>query len=72
MLSRLGGERVSVADFETDKVDEYLRIRLAVVDEKGEVKQTSREVQQLKPKASSSTTAVQVSSNDLPLGFVKN
>ncbi len=69
MLSQLGGERVSVADFETDKVDEYLRIRLAVVDEKGEVKQTSREVQHLKPKASSSTTAVQVSSNDLPAWF---
>lgn len=69
VLSQLGGERVSVADFETDKVDEYLRIRLAVVDEKGEVKQTSREVQLLKPKASSSTTAVPVSSSDLPAWF---
>ncbi len=69
VLSRLGGEPVSSTDFETDKVDAHLRIRLEVVDEKGEVKQASREVQSLKPIASSSTTAIQVASNDLPLWF---
>jgi ATP-dependent helicase HrpA len=72
VLSRLGGERVSSTDFETDKVDAHLRIRLEIVDDKGEVKQTSREVQSLKPIASTSTAAIQVASKDLPPWFCEN
>ncbi len=50
-MSKIAGEKISVDDFQIDKIPEHLRIRIEVVDEQGKVVEATREVQQLQGRA---------------------
>ncbi|MDZ4850968.1 MAG: ATP-dependent RNA helicase HrpA [Pirellulaceae bacterium] len=58
VLGKLAGEKIETSDFELDRLDPHLKIRLEIVDETGKVKQATRE---LKPIASAQSIASNIS-----------
>ena len=45
VLSQFSGEKIRMEDFELERLESHLKIRLEIVDETGEVKQATRELE---------------------------
>ncbi len=48
VASEVAGEKLEKSDFEPDKLDQHLKLQIAVVDEKGKVTKTTRDVSTLR------------------------
>ncbi len=55
VLSHLAGEKIQVSDFELERLDPHLKIRLEIVDESGNVKQATRDLSPQSPSRSSAS-----------------
>lgn len=53
--SEVSGEKITKPDFEADKLDDYLKLQIAVVDGEGNVKSTTRDVSTLRRTSPAST-----------------
>ena len=58
VLGQLAGEKIERSDFELERLDAHLKIRLEIVDDSGNVKQSTRE---LSPQTASRATSSHVS-----------
>ena len=58
VMSRYAEERVTFADFDTQKLPEHLRFRIKVVDDAGKVIGTSRDLNELQAELASEAAAV--------------
>ncbi len=59
-LSQAAGERISLADFELDKIPSHLRMNIEVIDDQGRVLEQSRDLQELQSKSASEQAVVTV------------
>jgi len=57
VLGQLAGERIQASDFELDRLDPHLRIRLEIVDQAGKVVQATRELSPTSPARTNVSTA---------------
>ncbi len=63
VLGQIAGERIQASDFELDRLDPHLKIRLEIVDQAGKVVQATRE---LNPKSSTGAKVSTASSTITP------
>ncbi len=57
VLGQLAGERIQASDFELDRLDPHLKIRLEIVDQAGKVVQATRELGPQSPVRANGSTA---------------
>jgi len=70
VLSQLAGERIQASDFELERLDSHLKIRLEIVDETGKIKQVTRDLEpRLPSRPSVSAMSVSLADTDRPAWY---